>query len=183
MLDTHLKHFGDGGELLCSYLSRQTGNDLVVSGASLKSALMNPAHLLELVDFLIGVAFYREEPTFFHVNVDVEALEYHYLRKEEDCAVNLAGTIKIDMAKWLSSLSGFDYEWNVCLIDSFSRMVGTGFEWPRDEDDFKECVASHSGQFVVGLKEQIPRYLGYCSFTEDEDTRIAIEFVVKRFTA
>lgn len=181
-LDTNLPSYGEFGELLCSYLARQSGNDLTVHGTSLRMILENPKNLCSLADFLVGVAFYREEPTFFHVSVDARSLEYHYQRKEEDCAVNLAGTVKIDMAKWCPQLSGFDYAWNVSLLDSFSRAVGTGFEWPRNEAEFKECVASHSAQFVVGLAGELARYLAHRSYSDD-DTTAGIEEMVRRFTA
>lgn len=168
VLDTKLRSYGKYCGKLIQHLSNQYNSAMVVRGIGLGEFLSDKENLYDLTDFLIGMAVKLPVPLLTHIRADIEKLEQHYSESSQQLT-NLTGDVEVNYGEWIPQMQMFEKEWNIALCTAWGGFVGyPGYEWPKTEDEFKECVASHAQNFVIGTPRQLKRYWTYCNFTEGE---------------
>lgn len=166
-LDTAVGNFGEYHWGLINHLTIKSGNRIVITGPGIYKHLSDPNNLSTFTEFLnqiwySGTTKHYPEGIYLHVEVDIEALAYHYKQPSSELMINGLGQQVCDAKDWVSELSYFEKVWNFALDFAVGGMVGyPGYEHPQTDREFRSKIAEFAQNYLIGTKQQLHRYKRY----------------------
>jgi len=134
---------------------------LSIKGSCLEDFLAKTENVPVLAEFVLGIHV-SKCGTKVHIDVDVDKISKNYAGEKKGELVNLLGTARIDVSRWLRHRSVFERDWNLALCSAWQGFLGSpGYEWPRTAKAFDVCCAEHAEDFVIGTKGQLFRYKSF----------------------
>lgn len=163
-LKTDITDFGEYNWNLVNYLTKQSGKYVTIAGEGLEEYLKDVKNLYYFVDFVIQLwsDAHKTYPDF-GVRVDVDIHKFDtYKQPKEEKLVNGLGQVVCDAAKWVPEIPYFEKVWNFALCNAIGGLVGyPGYEHPKNDISFRNEMAEHAENFMIGTSKQIERYKKY----------------------
>ncbi|MBW2965006.1 hypothetical protein KY363_06120 [Candidatus Woesearchaeota archaeon] len=166
-LDTEFEDWGEYNWDLIHHITEKAGNRIVITGPGVYKHLSDPDNLYGFADFInqvwySGTTKRYKEGINIHVEVDIEALAYHYKQPTSEPMVNGLGQQVCDSKDWVPEMPYFEKMWNFALDQAIGGMVGyPGHEHPRTDRHFRHVIAQHAQNYMIGTKKQLHRYRKY----------------------
>lgn len=144
-LDTKVDDFGEYNWDLIHHITEKAGNRIIITGPGVYQHLKDPENLYSFTDFLnqvwySGTTKHYSEGISLHVDVDIDALSFHYIQPVSEPIVNGLGQQVCDSKDWVPEMSCFEKMWN---LPCATRLVAWWVTLAMSPDNRQGIPLSH----------------------------------------